>query len=227
MKIGILGTGMVAQTLGGKLLELGHQVSFGTRDVSKTMANTEQDVRGAPPFSAWFNQHPAGKLGTFSEAAQQGDVLINATHGMRSLDALRQAGAENMDGKVLMDISNPLDFSHGMPPFLSVCNTDSLGEQIQRTFPKVKVVKTLNTITASLMVDPRQLVDGEHAIFVSGDDAAAKAQVVQWLKSWFGWKTVIDLGDITSARGAEMYLLLWLRLLGVQETGMFNIKIVK
>lgn len=227
MKIGILGTGMVAQTLGGKLLELGHQVTFGTRDVSKTMANTEPDMRGAPPFSAWFSQHPNAQLKTFADTAREGDVLINATHGMSSLEALGQAGLVNLGSKVLLDVSNPLDFSHGMPPFLSVCNNDSLGEQIQRAFPKVKVVKTLNTVSASLMVNPHKLADGDHAIFVSGNDAAAKAQVSGWLKSWFGWQTVIDLGDITSARGAEMYLPIWLRLMGALGSGLINIKIIK
>jgi predicted dinucleotide-binding enzyme len=125
-----------------------------------------------------------------------------------------------------MDISNPLDFSRGMPPTLFVCNDDSLGEQIQREFPQTMVVKTLNTLTASLMVNPGLLADGDHTVFVSGNDQAAKSQVSKWLAEWFGWKHILDLGDITTARGVEMYLPLWLRLWGALGTGMLNIKVI-
>ena len=227
MKIGVLGTSMVGQTISGKLADLGHDVTVGTRDVDKTMARTEPHPNGLPAFSVWLKQYPGIKLGTFADAAKHGEIVINATNGMGSLEALNLAGEANLNGKMLMDIANPLDFSQGMPPVLSVCNTDSLSEQIQRAFPKVKVVKTLNTVTASLMVDPRQLADGEHHIFVSGNDAEAKAQIVNLLTSWFGWKHIIDLGDITTARGTEMYLPIWLRLWGVSGTGIFNVKIVK
>jgi predicted dinucleotide-binding enzyme len=174
-----------------------------------------------------LEQNPGVKLATYAGAAAQAECIINATNGMGSIEALRLAGEANLNGKILMDISNPLDFSRGMPPTLSVCNTDSLGEQIQTAFPGVKVVKTLNTVTASLMVDPRQLAGGEHHIFVSGNDAQTKAQVTQFLSDWFGWKHIIDLGDITTARGAEMYLPLWLRLWGALGSGMLNIYIVK
>jgi predicted dinucleotide-binding enzyme len=167
------------------------------------------------------------KVGTFAEAAAHGEILFNVTSGAGSLEALQLAGAANLDGKILIDIANPLDFSQGMPPSLLVSNTDSLGEQIQRAFPKVKVVKTLNTLNAQLMVTSRQLADGDHTAFVSGDDAGAKAQVVDILKNWFGWRDVIDLGDITTARGAEMLLPLWVRLWGVLQTPLFNIKVVK
>ena len=227
MKIGVLGTSVVGQTISGKLADLGHDVTVGTRDVDKTMARTEPHPYGLPAFSVWQKQYPGIKLGTFADAAKHGEIVINATNGMGSLKALNLAGEANLNGKILMDIANPLDFSQGMPPVLSVCNTDSLSEQIQRAFPKVKVVKTLNTVTASLMVDPRQLADGEHHIFVSGNDAEAKAQIVNLLTSWFGWKHIIDLGDITTARGTEMYLPIWLRLWGVSGTGIFNVKIVK
>lgn len=227
MRIGILGTGMVAQTIAGKLVESGQDVMIGTRDVPLTMARTGPDRFGRPAFGDWLQHHPGVKVGTFAESAGHGEIVINATNGMGSLEALHLAGETNLDGKVLVDISNPLEFSMGMPPSLSVCNTDSLGEQIQRAFPKVRVVKTLNTVTASLMVNPRQLADGEHHIFVSGNDAEAKAQVANLLSAWFGWKYILDLGDITTARGAEMYLPIWLRLLGALGTGVFNIKIVK
>ena len=186
-----------------------------------------QALTGCPRSASGSNRTLGVRIGTFAEAAQHGEMVINATSGMGSLHALQQGGADHLEGKILMDISNPLDFSQGMPPTLSVVNTDSLGEQIQRAFPAVKVVKTLNTITASLMVDPRQLAGGNHTLFVSGNDAAAKAQVVEWLADWFGWQYVIDLGDIATARGTEMYLPLWLRLWGALGTGVFNIQVVK
>lgn len=214
MKVGILGSGMVGQAIGSKVAELGHEVMLGTRDLTKL-----QDWLGHVGGNA--------RVSSFTETAAHGEILFNATSGGGSLQALSLAGEANLNGKILVDISNPLDFSHGMPPSLFVSNTDSLGEQIQRAYPNVKVVKTLNTVTASLMVDPRQLADGEHHIFVSGNDAEAKAQVVTLLSTWFGWKYIIDLGDITTARGTEMYLPIWLRLWGALGTGKFNIQVVK
>ncbi|MBI3810649.1 MAG: NAD(P)-binding domain-containing protein [Nitrospirae bacterium] len=227
MKIGIIGTGIVGQTLGAKLAERGHAVMIGTRDVAKTLARTEPDAMGSPPFSVWTKQHPHIKLRTFAEAAAHGEVVINAASGSASIEALKIAGEANLRGKILMDLANSLDFSKGMPPTLSVCNTDSLGEQIQRAFPKARVVKTLNTVSAALMVNPHRLADGEHDLFVSGNDPEAKTQVTHYLKTWFGWKHVIDLGDITTARGAEMLLPIWLRLWGAFKTPNFNYKIVK
>lgn len=227
MKIGILGTSMVGQTISGKLAELGHDVMVGTRDVAKTLAHTEPHPYGFPAFSVWQREHTSVKLGTFAEVAKHGEVVFNATNGTASLEALKLAGEANLNGKVLVDIANPLDFSKGNPPSLSVSNTDSLGEQIQRAFPDVKVVKTLNTVTAFLMVNPGLVADADHTMFVCGNDVDAKAQVTGWLKGWFGWKDVIDLGDITSARGTEMYLPIWLRLWGALGTGMFNVKVVK
>src|SRR5204863_1911954 len=151
---------------------------------------------------AWAKVTGKGKAGTFAEAAAHGEMVFNCTNGSATLDVLKAAGAANLKGKVLVDVANPLDFSKGMPPTLTVCNTDSLGEQIQREFPKVRVVKSLNTTSAAVMVDPKR-VPGDHAIFVCGNDAAAKSQVTDLLKK-FGWKTVIDLGDITGGRGQEM-----------------------
>jgi len=215
MKIGILGTGIVGKTIGTKLVQLGHDVKMGSRT-----ANNEK-------ASEWVKASGANaSQGTFAEAAAFGELLFNCTSGMVSLEALKIAGASNMNGKILIDISNPLDFSKGMPPTLSVCNSDSLGEQIQRAYPQVKVVKTLNTLNCNIMVNP-SLVPGSHDIFVSGNDAGAKAKVVDILKSWFGWKTVIDLGDITTARGTEMLLPIWIRLMGAFQTPNFNFKIVR
>ena len=215
MKIGILGTGIVGKTIGTKLVQLGHNVKMGSRT-----ANNEK-------ASEWVKASGANaSQGTFAEAAAFGELLFNCTSGMVSLEALKIAGASNMNGKILIDISNPLDFSKGMPPTLSVCNSDSLGEQIQRAYPRVKVVKTLNTLNCNIMVNP-SLVPGSHDIFVSGNDAGAKANVIDILKSWFGWKTVIDLGDITTARGTEMLLPIWIRLMGAFQTPNFNFKIVR
>jgi predicted dinucleotide-binding enzyme len=215
MKIGILGTGMVGKSIGTKLVQLGHIVKMGSRNAD--------NAKGAEWVKA---SGPSASQGTFADAAAFGEILFNCTSGMASLEALKLAGESNMNGKVLIDVSNPLDFSKGMPPSLTVCNTDSLGEQIQRAFPQVKVVKTLNTVSCNLMVNPA-LVPGSHDLFVSGNDAAAKARVTEILKEWFGWKTVIDLGDITTARGAEMILPLWVRLMGAFQSPNFNFKIVR
>jgi predicted dinucleotide-binding enzyme len=226
MNIGIFGTGVVARTLGERLQTAGHAVRLGTRDPAQTRARAEPDGYGNPPFAAWQAQHPDIRLGTYAEAAAHGELLVNATQGAGSLEALRAAGEGNLDGKILMDIANPLDSSRGMPPSLSVANTDSLGEQIQRAFPGVKVVKTLNTVNARVMAYPREVADGEHHVFLSGNEAEAKARVRQLLRDDFGWRHVIDLGDITTARGPEMYLPLWLRLWGALGNGRFNIKVV-
>ena len=215
MKIGILGTGVVGNAIATKLVKLGHEVKMGSR--------TADNMKGAE----WVRANGAkGSQGTHADAAAFGEILFNCTHGMSSLDALKQAGAANLKGKVLIDIANALDFSKGMPPSLAVCNTDSLGEQIQRAFPDVKVVKALNTVNCNLMVNP-SLVKGDHDLFICGNDAQAKARVVDILKNWFGWKSVIDLGDITSARATEMLLPIWVRLMGLYQSPNFNFKIVK
>jgi predicted dinucleotide-binding enzyme len=158
--------------------------------------------------------------------AAHGEVVINALHGQAAVEVLK-ALAPSLEGKILLDVTNPLDFSKGMPPSLFVSNTDSLGEQIQRGLPKTRVVKALNTTNALVQVDPRQLAGGDHHAFVSGDDAAAKSQVSRFLKEWYGWENIIDLGDMTTARGAEMILPLWVRLLGKLQTPFFNFKIVR
>jgi len=226
MKIGILGTGMVGQTLAGRLSELGHDVMVGTRDVSATLANTKPSPYGLPPYGVWQKNHPKVKLGTFAEAAAHGELLLNCTSGLSSLEALKAAGEKNLNGKVLIDVSNPLDFSKGFPPSLTVCNTDSLGEQIQRTFPQVRVVKTLNTTNAMIMANP-SLVPGDHNLFLSGNDESAKSTVRTFLTG-MGWKeaNLIDLGDITTARGTEQLLPLWVRLYAKFQNPMFNFHVV-
>lgn len=226
MDVGVLGTGMVGRAIAGRLSGLGHQVVIGTRDVNALMARTEPDAMGNEPFAGWSEKNPEVKPATFADAAGHGEVVVNATNGAASIDALRAAGEENLNGKVLIDISNPLDFSQGMPPSLFVSNTDSLGEQIQRVFPGAKVVKALNTVNASVMADPSLVAGGDHSIFVCGNDQQAKAQVTELLRS-FGWEHIVDLGDITTARGAEMYVTLWVRLWMALGTPMFNIKVVR
>lgn len=177
---------------------------------------------------AWLAQveSRAASLGDYADAAGFGELVFNCTSGMASIDALTAAGAGNLEGKLLLDIANPLDFSKGMPPQLGIFNDDSLGERIQRTFPGAKVVKTLNTVSANVMVDPSR-VPGEHVMFMSGNDAEAKAQVQGILTEWLGWRQVIDLGDISTARGTESYLALWLRLWGALKTSDFNVAIMK
>ncbi|MBX7142627.1 MAG: NAD(P)-binding domain-containing protein [Chitinophagales bacterium] len=214
MKIAVLGTGMVGDAIASKLIQLGHEVMMGSRT-----ANNEKAW-------AWVSQSgPKASQGTFNDAAKFGDIVFNCTNGMGTMEALRQATAEHLNGKILIDISNPLDFSKGMPPSLFVCNTDSLAEQIQREFPETKVVKTLNTINCNVMVNP-SLVPGEHDVFVSGNDADAKTKVKEILKS-FGWENIVDLGDITTARAAEMWVFIWVRLWGFVGHPNFNLHIAK
>ncbi|MGH3332431.1 MAG: NADPH-dependent F420 reductase [Nocardioidaceae bacterium] len=226
MHIAVLGTGMVGQTIAARLDALGHDVTIGTRSPQATLARTEPDTMGNAGFGAWAAEHPAITVATFEQAAAAAELVVNATGGGVSLEALEAAGADNLAGKVMVDIANPLDFSQGMPPTLFVKDTDSLGEQIQRAFPATKVVKTLNTMNAYLMADPKQLADGDHSVFVSGDDAGAKETVTELLTS-MGHTDVIDLGDISTARGTEMILPVWLRLWGSLGTPAFNFKVVR
>jgi predicted dinucleotide-binding enzyme len=214
MRYAILGTGIVGRTLASKLASLDHEVVIGTRDPRVTATRAESGGYGIVPFAEWQTAHPQISLASFSEAAADADVIVNATSGRVSVAALTEAGENNLAGKLLIDVANPLDFSHGMPPTLDPANTDSLGEQIQRAFPEAKVVKTLHTMNSQIMVEPTR-VPGEHNVFIGGDDADAKAQAAALLGE-IGWSpaSIIDLGDITSARATEMMLPMWLRLWG-------------
>jgi predicted dinucleotide-binding enzyme len=211
LKVGVLGTGMVGQAIGSKLVSLGHEVKMGSRQ-----AGNEKAVKWAGKAGE------GGTEGSFADAAAHGEIVFNCTAGTASLEALEAAGEENLVGRVLVDVANALDFSQGMPPTLSVCNSDSLGESIQRRFPEVRVVKALNTVNASVMVDPGQ-VPGDHVLPLCGEESA-KPQVIELLGS-FGWPEdrIVDLGDISAARGLEMYLPLWLRLMSNLGTPKFNI----
>ena len=216
MKIAVLGTGNVGDTIGSKLIALGHTVMMGSRtaDNEKAKAFADRHVEKA-------------SAGTFADAASYGEIIFNCTAGVGSMEALKLAGEKNLSGKIIIDIANPLDFSKGMPPSLAISNTNSLGEEIQKAFPQTKVVKALNTMWCGLMVNPTMINGGDHSTFVCGNDTAAKEKVKEILKS-FGWldKNILDLGDITKARGTEMYLPIWLNIYGATNNGAFNIKIV-
>lgn len=215
MKIGILGTGMVGGTIGGKLVALGHEVMMGSRTAGNEKA------------AAWAKA-AGGRAahGVFADAAAHGELVFNCTAGGGAVDAVQAAGADNLRGKILIDIANPLDFSKGMPPALLFPADDSIGERVQRALPDTKVVKALNTVNHEVMVDPGR-VPGSHDLFISGNDAAAKTRVTGLLRDWFGWTSIIDLGDITTARGTESYLPLWIRLWGALGTADFNVKVVR
>jgi len=226
MKIAVIGTGSVGRTLAGTLETLGHQVTIGTRDIAATLARDTPDQLGTPPFALWHADRPEVGLATFAEAAADGELVVNATSGLASLEALSGAGAANLAGKVLVDVANPLDYSQGFPPGLDPVDSDSLGERIQRAFPEARVVKTLCTVNTKVMVDPARVGGGEHTIFLSGDDAEAKA-VVGALLAAMGWRDIIDLGGIRTARGQEMLMRNWLNLLTTLGTADFNIKVVR
>jgi predicted dinucleotide-binding enzyme len=218
MRIAVLGTGVVGRTLAAGLADLGHDVTVGTRDPGETLARAEEAL------TAWRADHEPIALATFAEAAGDAELVVNATNGAATLDVLEQVG-EGLDGKVLLDVANPLDFSRGFPPTLFVKDTDSLAEQVQAAHPGARVVKTLNTVTADLMVHPGTLAEPT-TVFVSGDDADAKA-VVTGLLHELGHGDVLDLGGLSTARGTEMYLALWVRAMGALGTPLFNIRVVR
>ncbi|MFF2315635.1 NADPH-dependent F420 reductase [Arthrobacter sp. NPDC058097] len=216
MRIAVLGTGVVGRTLAGKLVESGHDVVLGSRT-----ATNEAAVRWATEAG------PRARAATFFDAAAEAEVVINATPGAVSLEVLAAASTANLAGKVLIDVANPLDHSAGFPPSLSISNTDSLAETIQRAFPTVRVVKALNTMRADVMVAPDRLAGGDHDVFMAGDDAEAKDVVARLLRE-FGWRTehIRDLGPLDAARGLEMWLPMWLRIFLKQGDSVFNIKVV-
>lgn len=213
MKIGVLGTGVVGQTIGTKLVQIGHDVMMGSRDEAN------------PKAVAWAKDQGHNSLfGTFADTAAFGEIVFNCTLGSASMEALKLAGAPNLRGKILIDTSNPLNYSDDIWT-LTVCNVDSLGEQIQREFPEARVVKTLNTVNCNVMVDPNKLLEITD-VFVSGNSAEAKAAVSSILRDWFGWKHIIDLGGISTSRAVEMYVILWHNLREVISSPRFNVKVV-
>ena len=226
MRIAVLGTGSVGRALAAKFAALDHQVTIGTRDVAATLAGGKPDPQGSERFPVWQNSHPEIGLATFADAAADAELLVNASSGSASLRVLAAAGPENLDGKVLIDVANPLDLSHGFPPRLDPVNIDSLGEQIQRAFPTARVVKTLCTMNAAIMVDPTQIGGADHTVFLSGDDDEAK-QIVGALLQEIGWHDILDLGGIRTARGQEMLIANWLSIYAALGTADFNVKIVR
>jgi hypothetical protein len=215
MRIGVMGTGMVGNSIATKLVALGHEVTMGSRTADNEAA------------AEWVTADGSGaSQGTFADAAAFGELLFNCTSRAASIDALSSANSGDLAGKTLIDVANALDRSGGMPPSLFVSNTDSLAEQIQRACPDARVVKALNTMNHEVMVDPAK-VPGSHNVFVCGNDESAKTEAVELLRG-FGWPAddIVDLGDLSAARGTEAYLLLWLRLWGTFQTGHLNIKVV-
>ncbi|MCX6396889.1 MAG: NAD(P)-binding domain-containing protein [Propionibacteriales bacterium] len=207
MRVAVIGTGSAGQVLAAGLRRIGHDVVSGTRD---------------PAATAVRDDWSGGELVTFAEAGRGADLVVNATGGQVSLEALTQV---DLVGKVLLDVSNPLDFSQGFPPTLSVKDTDSLAEQIQRAHPEARVVKSLNTVNAAVMVDPARLPEPT-TIFVAGDDAEARMLVRSVLVE-LGWSDIVEFATLDAARGLEMWLPLWVRLMGTLGTADFNLKLVR
>jgi 8-hydroxy-5-deazaflavin:NADPH oxidoreductase len=227
MNIAILGTGVVGQTLAAALAAKGHNVTIGTRDIAATKARREPNAYGMPGFGVWHEANANVKLAQFADAAANAELVINATNGVGALEALKLARAESLGNKILVDVANDLDGSQGMPPRLSVTDAPGhgLGERIQAAYPNLRVVKTLNTLNAMVMLAPQSL-PGDTSLFMCGNDAQAK-QTVRALLESFGWKDVIDLGDIATARATEMLLPVWIRLWGALGNPNFNFKIVR
>lgn len=213
MKIGILGTGMVGEALGTKFTQLGHQVKMGSRTANNEAAATWVKAAGSN-----------ASQGIFDDAARFGEIVFICLKGAVFLDVAKTLNAGALNGKVLVDVSNPLDFSHGMPPSLSICNTNSLGEEVQRALPSAKVVKTLNIVNCQVMVDPAK--GGNPTMLVCGNDADAKQKVSGLLKE-MGWRDILDIGDIKNSRGTEMLLPLWLNLFGLFGNPQFGFKVVR
>ncbi len=221
MKIAILGTGNVGQTYASKFIELGHEVMMGTRNPDDTLKKEK--------FLEWHTANPKVQLAKFVDTVAFGEIIVNALQGAASIDVVKSISSSLFDTKILLDVSNPLDFSKGFPPTLieGLTNTNSLGEEIQKTLPNAKVVKTLSTMWCGIMVNPKMIANGDHNAFIAGNDLEAKNKIKELMAS-FGWavNNILDLGDISKARGVEMYLPLWLSIFGATNNGAFNIKIV-
>lgn len=225
MKVGIFGTGDVGKTLGAALVHRGHDVMLGTRDVAKKMA--EKASEDSISFHEWQSRNKKIRLGTFAEAGAHGEILMNATAGHGSLDALSRLKPAEINDKILIDVANALaPWGEGQVQMF-VANSDSLAERIQRAHPGLRVVKALNTVTSHLMVNPAGLAGGAHDVFVAGNDPGSRDRVSRFLREEFGWKTVIDLGDLTAARALEMMIMVWIKLWEALGTADFNFRIAR
>jgi hypothetical protein len=198
MKIGILGSAGVGQSLATGFAANGHDVVMGSRNAGKKELKE-------------FASKAEGKIAvrTLADAAAHGELLVLCTLGAAAEGAIDLAGPRHFDGKVVIDVTNPLDFSKGMPPSLFVVGTDSLGERIQRKVPKAKVVKCFNTVNQDTMIHPR-MKEGLPDMVIAGDDDGAKKVVAGLLKE-FGWAAPIDIGGIQEARWLEAFTALWVR----------------
>jgi 8-hydroxy-5-deazaflavin:NADPH oxidoreductase len=229
MKIAIFGTGMVGQNLATALASKGHSVTIGTRDVRKSLATADANAFGMPAFGTWHKANSQIQVATFADAAASSELLINATNGAVIIDILQDIPKQNFDSKVMIDAANALDVSKGMPPRVSITDTAgaSNGERLQAAFPTLRVVKALNTITAFAMLNPAAVADGDSTLFMCGNDASAKATVLELLQS-YGWKDVLDLGDISSSGAMELMMPIWFRVWAkLGQTTVFNYKIVR
>lgn len=228
MRIAILGTGNVGQTFAEKFISLGHEVVMGTRDVGHTLERVDKD--GKPLFAEWHSKNVKVVLKTFKEVVQECELIVNALQGGATISAIQSCNSADFDNKIFIDIANPLDFSQGFPPSLlpDLCNTNSLGEEIQKELPNAKIVKTLNTMWCGLMVNPKLINNGDHLNYICGNDTESKSKVLELLLS-FGWaaENILDLGDIKNARATESVLLIWTRIFGATQNGAFNFKLVK
>jgi 8-hydroxy-5-deazaflavin:NADPH oxidoreductase len=216
-KIGVFGTGMVGNTIGSKLIALGYEVMMGSRSATNEKALAWAKANGT-----------SAHVGSFEDAAKFGDIIFNCTKGEITIDVMKLAGIKNLTGKILIDISNPLDFSNGMPPHLipALTNTNSLGEEIQKLLPDTKVVKTLNIVNCEVMVDATKCGGNDATMFMAGNDVNAKMRVSKILNE-FKWKDIIDLGEIRNARSTEMMLPIWLSVYMATKNGFVAFKIVR
>ena len=226
MEIAVLGTGGVGRTLAGALAARGHDVVLGSRDPEAALAREDPHRQTGDSLAGWHEANPSVRLVTLAEAGAHGEILLNATPGAVSMEALGAAGADDFHGTIVIDVANPLAWSDAGPT-LTVGITDSLGETLQRTYPGARIVKALNTVTAAVMVDPDSLGDGEHTLPICGDDADAKRRVTALLAGWFGWKDVLDVGGIAAARATEAYLLYWIRLREVTGSNVVSTRVVR
>jgi predicted dinucleotide-binding enzyme len=214
----------VGQALAARFVDLGHEVTIGSRDPDAALARTEPDGMGNPPLRTWSAANPAVRIATFADAARGADLLVNATAGQHSVAAIGTIADDDRAGAVLLDVANLLDFSAGFPPHVAVDDQQSLGEQIAQAFPTLRVVKSLCTMNAAIMVQPHLVAGGEHTAFVSGDDPAAK-ELIAGLLAAIGHRDVVDLGGLATARGQELLLPMWLRLMAALGTPLFQWKV--
>jgi 8-hydroxy-5-deazaflavin:NADPH oxidoreductase len=209
MKVGIFGTGMVGRILAEKFVDGGNEVMIGTRNIEDTLAKTGQDSMRNIPYKEWQEKNPSVKLGTFRDAAKFGEIIFIATFGNAATEAIQSAGIENFTGKIIIDTTNPLDPSKGVPPAFTATIGNSLGEQIQRLLPEAKVVKAFNTLGMAIIVNPKR-EEGDPVLFIAGNDESAKKQVEEIARSW-GWKDIVDFGDISEAFWLEAFGMIWIR----------------